>query len=906
MSNPFKFTGLTYDDIMAQVNRLIESDPRFANFRESDVAKFIVEMFAGTTDIVNYYLQRRAEECYFDSAQHRSSVISLSRMFGYDVKRKIPAKSTITMKLAGDLSQLVSEGDIIQIPYFVSFSYSGFPFVLENTFTYTISKAVAARIVAEGEQFSIDISVDDYGAPLKVLQGEIKEVVIEGTNNNQLGATYQKYKVEDFDFSNLYGVDDWTYNKVCRVFIGQNKTDSNRFDIDRKSLINWETISQSTTIEGGAKVCLIRTTPDENVEIMFGNGGYNGFASLGAVNVEDNVFIQYLATKGSEANMPGVIGKKLTYSGKVYTTGGVDLSNKTSFTFVSNVLYGSDMETLESIKYAAPKIYYSLDRLVSKDDYAAYLKSLTYPIDIKNAFAWGEQEQKPDRQFADVKSYNAAFFTCTGSLYNLPANGIYSVKSGDAINSAVLDDNYSEDKINNQSIYNVYTRQALAKQIKTYQTLDDVYNRVYNLRVDGYDTSAVYIEQFKNNVAMENTNIVFNYTADDYMYGSDIITSGQVSADFRSVNSITEVATKLQTALRSVIDMRGDDLGIRNANRGSVAFPYVTCDAWWGDVINPNSFNMKISFPMNHTNVDNYCYIKEFVNSASALLNHIGITSANYSNTVEKIRRVVEEPISDKIVSVVNNLSTRSQITIQNIYIAPLIHSYQLVGNVYVKPLYDKDTIKTQVNNAIYSWLDVNADFNAVIYHSNIVQIIEDNSAISHTNFDIVPYPNTGTTNYSVMRDNFYAYKNVDNIQKILSSAFDPYFNIETTNPLFESITEDWFYNTKLVDVTTQINAYLMSGNATSADFVFVYVPSVSINGIQYDIISKDGLSGFIANTKMIPDYSKSFLNALDNIRAGLTWAIKKNLLDSGNISKYTVGSEIVKIDCSPLKYVYI
>lgn len=80
--NFLKYTSLSYDEIIRQVTDRLNSDERFANFRESSIAQTLVEVFAGTVDIVNYYLERRAEESFFDTARIRSSVMLLSRGLG--------------------------------------------------------------------------------------------------------------------------------------------------------------------------------------------------------------------------------------------------------------------------------------------------------------------------------------------------------------------------------------------------------------------------------------------------------------------------------------------------------------------------------------------------------------------------------------------------------------------------------------------------------------------------------------------------------------------------------------------------------------------------------------------------------------------------------------------------------
>ena len=95
--------------------------------------------------------------------------------------------------------------------------------------------------------------------------------------------------------------------------------------------------------------------------------------------------------------------------------------------------------------------------------------------------------------------------------------------------------------------------------------------------------------------------------------------------------------------------------------------------------------------------------------------------------------------------------------------------------------------------------------------------------------------------------------------------------------------------------------------SGTVDDFNFVYVPTASVGGIDYKITTPAEYTLYVTETKMLPDYSGYFLHALDNIRGALAISIQNNILDgqTQNIKNYTVGSEIAKIDCSKLNYVY-
>jgi len=73
--NFLNYTGLTYKDIVDAINTKLSQDRSFDNFRESAFAQIMLEIFAGTADLTNYLLERRAEESFFTTAKLQSSVI---------------------------------------------------------------------------------------------------------------------------------------------------------------------------------------------------------------------------------------------------------------------------------------------------------------------------------------------------------------------------------------------------------------------------------------------------------------------------------------------------------------------------------------------------------------------------------------------------------------------------------------------------------------------------------------------------------------------------------------------------------------------------------------------------------------------------------------------------------------
>lgn len=614
MAGNLGYSKLTYSDILNQITTRINNDPQFQTFRETSFAKTMLELFSGMTDMVNYYIERRAEESYLETAKLKSSVIQLSKQLGYVVQRPIPAHASISMTLVGDDSAWsgVNVGDSIQLPIYSSFTYGGNQFVLKNVYTYTFTADDIANLVdptyTKTIQYGLynnernyflykdeDLVDESDLITMDIIQAERKYFFVEGVNNEQIGKKFQVYNIPDTTFSNLYGDQDLSLplTKVAISDVAYNVFDPDNnytqstsgieFTIDRRSLLQ-----TGSTIQQGAsavKVCLIRTNMDESVDLAFGDDVY---AQMGAqLGGKDNISVQYISTLGGKGNLVGVVSEKITYNGTIRTAvASVDVTSQIEFNLTTDIVGGADMEETASIKLNAPAIYYSLDRCVTPGDYIAYLKSLTSPIIVKNAIAWGEQEEGGD-QTPIEKLFNVALFSCFGELYR----------------------------------YNSVKDEWSAKE-------------------------------------------------------SDTGEGGDMS-----------------DAVLDTVDLFG-------ASPGGSAIPD---NHYFYVIVAPDS-------PGNSRNIEN----------ASIALS------------------------TSKLGIVYDNLKTRSQMTVKNVYVSPIIQEFSLQGTVFVSKMADADALKIKIKNDIYSFLNEEADFNTPVYQSNLIDIIENNEGILYSNISLVPTETSG------------------------------------------------------------------------------------------------------------------------------------------------------------------
>lgn len=890
-TNFLKYSGLTYDDIVQQVNDKINSDPRFANFRESAIAQTLVEIFAGTADIVNYYIERRAEECFFDTARLRSSVILLARSLGYDVQRAVPASAKLKFKLKGNLTNEVHSGsETIQIPFHTVFTYDDQKYILKQTLEISIGDYWDA-IQTYGNNFDSGwITVDLKGEDIWVAQGEIKEKVINGDTNPQVGSKFQLYRIDDTEFSNIYGTADYD-TPTTKVFVGNTKSDTTQYSIDRKSLINWETLEN---LQNGqpVKICAVRTSQTEGIEVIFGDARY---AELGA-NVSgqgtqtsfDNIYIQYLATKGTKGNKVGLKDQKINFSGKIYTTEtGQEVTSKIEFQFLTNPNGGADMETIEDIKVNAPNIYYSLDRLVSKRDYITYLKSLTSPINIKNALAWGEQEEIQAQNIEAIQAlFNIVFFTCVASLYNINESP-YSVKSiGNGLETSVLDFNYNPNEISDDSYFNIYAKTAIVRQLRSYDVSSTRWEMFSNEDATTQDAGL-----YDNNAKI----ITVVYTSNTTENAPTITATQDIPVDIASLKTtmtsdndfLTDLAGVITAAIRPLKDLRGK--ASINANLASNGY------AFSNDLVMTFDLSQQ-QFQLRQGEFD----VCQIVALSGTLANTMGFGT---SATGAFVRFSTTRELAENIITILNLLSERSQVTVNNIYVSPIIHNFELVGNIYLNPLFDRESERTKINDEIYKWLDTNADFNTDIYISNIIEIIEKYPSVKYTDIRLAPQPITGgpfyVTNNTPAIEN-YGWRDTSNKDVVYAKTINWLNSWNSSN--FQSDTSGALeYNISSTHGNLPLQQYEFKWKKeqTTRKF-FEYLAGGLYNDLKsfYNQEVKD----FADSTNFNDLLSALWKDSIEQIR----W----NMLDTkGNIAQerdnqnnvikggYTIGSEIVKVD---------
>ncbi len=365
------FSNLDFDQVKTTLTDYIQSNSNFTDydFQGSNLST-IIDLLAYNTYITSYNANMVANEVFLDSATLRENVVSLARNIGYVPKSKTASRATISFT--------VDTTNVSPVP--ASLTLKAGP-VAGSSGTFGNSSAI----------FSIleDITVPVYNGI--AVFNDI--TVYEGTLLTSNFTFNTRNVNQKFILPNA-GVD--TDLISVKVKNNESSTASTEYKL-QDSLFD---------INSSSNVYFIQEVEDERYQIFFGDGIF-GKA------LEDNNFISvnYIVTNGDSAN--GI--SSFTFNGRItyirnaqnYTvTSGVSLI--TTETISSG---GEVIESVDSVKKFAPRIYASQNRCLTANDYETLIPSRIYP-ETESISVFGGEELIPPQYgkvFISIKPKSGDF-----------------------------------------------------------------------------------------------------------------------------------------------------------------------------------------------------------------------------------------------------------------------------------------------------------------------------------------------------------------------------------------------------------------------------------------------------------------------------------------------------------------
>jgi len=353
---PFtKFSNLDFDQIRDSIKDYLRANSTFTDFDfEGSNFSVLIDTLAYNTYITAFNSNMIVNESFLDSATLRENVVSLARNIGYVPRSRTAAKASISFNIQTNTTSptLTLQAGLVCVGS-----------VNDTSYTFSIPENITT-IVTNG--------VATFGTsaePISVYQGTFlsKQFVVDGSLDQR------------FLLDNSY-IDSST---IVIYVKGIADTGFGR---------EYQKIDNILNVNSTSETYLIQEVQDEKYELLFGDGIFGKKLENGAV-----ITATYIVTDGKEGNGPS----SFSFSGRLRGSSDeiVVPSSTPSITTVSAASNGGDIESIDSVKYFAPRLYESQYRAVTARDYQTIIQQI-YPNTETVSVVGGEELDPP--QFGTV------------------------------------------------------------------------------------------------------------------------------------------------------------------------------------------------------------------------------------------------------------------------------------------------------------------------------------------------------------------------------------------------------------------------------------------------------------------------------------------------------------------------
>ena len=363
------FTDLDFDQIKTSLKDYLRENSNFTDYDfEGSNLSSIIDVLAYNTYISSYNANMISNEVFIDSATLRENVVALARNIGYTPRSRTAAKAIIS--------------------FFVN--TTGFS---TKPVTLTLRKGIvstsASRFGSESYSFSIP---SDITVPVVNGIATFRDVVIyEGT----------------FLTSN-FTVSADTPAPPSRYTLDNPNIDTSTLEVHirdtQSSTSSKKYVFSDTLIEvtDTSRVYFLQEIEDQRYELIFGDGIFG--EKLKALNY---IEVSYITSNGEAGN--GI--SSFTFNGRIADNNNNLVSSGISiFSTVNESVGGKEIESVDSVKRFAPKIYSAYNRAVTAGDYEALIPKI-YP-ETESVSVFGGEELVPPQYgkvFITIKPFYGPF-----------------------------------------------------------------------------------------------------------------------------------------------------------------------------------------------------------------------------------------------------------------------------------------------------------------------------------------------------------------------------------------------------------------------------------------------------------------------------------------------------------------
>ena len=453
-NSQIQMTDLDFNTIKNNLKTFLQSQDTLKDYNyEGSALSTLLDVLAYNTQYNAYYLNMVANEMFLDSAIQRSSVVSQAKLLNYIPKSSLSPEATIRFVV-----NQVSDASLT-LPKFTTFmseSIDGinYNFVTTDSTTVGVSgnTAVFPLVnIKQGIPSSLSFTVDSTENP--------------------------KYK---------FNIPETNLDTTTLQVLVQQSSSNAAYQIFTKA-------ENYLTLDSSSAVYFLQESLDGTYDIYFGDN------ILGKQLTDGNiVIVSYVVTSGTDAAGANNFVLMGTVGGYANTT----------ITPISAATTGAVRETIDSIKYQAPKAYAAQKRAVTKEDYITAIQqnNLGYAFDAVNV--WGGQENSTPvygQVFISIKPAGA--YTLTATQKQRLIVDVIKPISVMTVEPTLVDPDYTYIQITANVLYDTKKTNLTASQIQS-----AVQTAISNLAATNLNTfnSTFSATDFTNAIAATSNAIITN------------------------------------------------------------------------------------------------------------------------------------------------------------------------------------------------------------------------------------------------------------------------------------------------------------------------------------------------------------------------------------------------------------
>ena len=328
-------SSLDFDTLKSNFIQFLKTQSAFKDYNfEGSNMNVLLDVMSYNSYLNSFYLNMVASEMFLDTAQKLDSVISHAKELNYVPRSSRSAKAVISFTY--DTTGIENPFVIPKGTIFSGTNSNGtFSFVTdkENSYlstnsTYTIANLELYEGSYTKDAFIIDDSQEDQKFVLSNKNVDTSSIFVAVSENDGVSNTY--YTLAE----NLYG------------------------------------------LNGNSEIYFIQSTFDQKYEIIFGDGTFGKKPLNSSI-----IYVDYRTSSGSAGN--GVAKFNLDQDLGAINGG---YGTASDLTIVSASVSGAMAESIESIRYNAPRHYQTQGRCVTSNDYKTTILQNFPEIQYVNVF----------------------------------------------------------------------------------------------------------------------------------------------------------------------------------------------------------------------------------------------------------------------------------------------------------------------------------------------------------------------------------------------------------------------------------------------------------------------------------------------------------------------------------------